>query len=136
IPIGAALNGSATAAVGTLHVVSLAGPGSVIGTVQMADRATGLLLERPLRDSGWDNTSYRRATGNCAWRLDGDYNTVVTVTNVGDADARFHIVFRHGGGDYAPLPGTLPAGGTRTFDLRQLRDQQIPDRSRGRSLPR
>jgi hypothetical protein len=130
-PIAGAALTTRTAA---LRVNSFGSTGSIVGAVQTIDAATGLQHDAPLRDSAWDNTSYRRGTGNCAWRIDGDYETRLTITNVGDADTGYIVVFRANQTEYIGGRGTLAVGASAAFDLRYMRDQQIKDTSR-RTLP-
>ena len=126
---GARLSGSAT-----LRVLASEGPGSLIGDLESVDSTTGLQRDGPLRDSGWDNTSYRRGTGNCAWRIDDDYTTHVVLTNVGEADTRYNVDLRSGAQDYVFEQQTLAQGATVTLDLRRIRDQRAADRMH-RTLP-
>ena len=119
---GARLSGSAT-----LRVLASEGPGSLIGDLESVDSTTGLQRDGPLRDSGWDNTSYRRGTGNCAWRIDDDYTTHVVLTNVGEADTRYNVDLRSGAQDYVFEQQTLAQGATVTLDLRRIRDQRAAE---------
>jgi hypothetical protein len=85
----------------------------------------------PLRDSGGP----RNSTGAYPWRLDGDVSTIVSITNASLATSQFVVQVNYPGGPYLLDPQKLPAGGTATFDLRQIRDKQIPDRN-GHTIPR
>ena len=119
---------------GALRVVSSEGEGSVVGALQSVDQTTGLQSDAPLRDSGWDNTSYRRGTGDCVWRLDDDYDTRVVLTNIGDTDAKFNLVLRAAAQQYVFEQEKLALGATVTLDLRRIRDQRATDRMH-RALP-
>ncbi|MEK6337750.1 MAG: hypothetical protein AABM67_22755, partial [Acidobacteriota bacterium] len=77
---------------------------------------------------------YRNGTGSYPWRIDEDYSTVVAVTNVGNQPARFQVEIRYPGGPYSIKARELAIGETATFDLRQMRDEQQPDRT-GKMLP-
>jgi hypothetical protein len=114
----------------SVQVVSSGAPGSLIGAAYSTDGATGLTYDVPLRDSG----KVRNATGSYPWRVDNDYSTIVVVTNVGNEPARFQVEIRYPGGPYSIKQRELAVGETATFDLRQLRDEQRPDRT-GKTLP-
>lgn len=58
----------------------------------------------------------------------------MTVTNVGDEAAKFHVDIRHTGGSYFLAPRELSAGETATFDLRQMQSGQEKD-NKGNVLP-
>ncbi len=68
------------------------------------------------------------------WRLDGDYQTKVTVTNVGTTPAFFTARLKHTGGDYILGARELAPGATAVFDLRALRDEQRRDQQ-GHVIP-
>jgi hypothetical protein len=125
---------AAAAARGDLDSVNVtieddAAPGSLIGAAYSTD-TTGLTYDVPLRDSG----KVRNATGSYPWRVDEDYSTIVTLRNVGDQPARFQVELRYPGGLYSIKQRELAAGESASFDLRQIRGEQQPDRT-GRSLP-
>jgi len=58
----------------------------------------------------------------------------VSITNASNAQAQFVVQINFPGGPYLLDPRKLPAGDTATFDLRQIRDRQIPDRN-GHTIP-
>jgi hypothetical protein len=97
----------------------------------MYDQTTGLPLDVPLRDSG----AARSSTGSYPWRIDDDYQTRVSITNVGPAPAKFVARIAYPGGELVFDARELAVGASATFDLRALRDQQRKDRV-GRALPR
>jgi hypothetical protein len=113
-----------------VRVNSTGGAGSVIGDLEGFDVGTERAFELPLRDSG----GLRNSTGAYPWRLDGDYNTRVTITNVGTTPAIFSSRIQYSGGEYVFTPRELPVGATAVFDLRDLRNSQTPD-AFGRRLP-
>jgi len=84
----------------------------------------------PLRDSG----KVRNATGSYPWRVDNDYSTIVVLTNIGNQPARFQVELRYPGGPYSIKQRELAVGEAASFDLRQIRDEQQPDRI-GKILP-
>jgi hypothetical protein len=67
--------------------------------------------------------------------MDDDYSTVVVITNIGNQPARFQVEIRYAGGPYSVKQRELAVGETATFDMRQMRDEQKPDRV-GKTLPR
>ena len=97
--------------------------GSLIGALYSNDQATGLTSDPPLRDSG----PLRNNTGAYPWRLDGDYQTTVVITNVGNQATRFLGAIVFDGGDFQPGSTKLNPGETKTFDIRKLRDGQTKD---------
>jgi hypothetical protein len=114
----------------SVRVQNTGGTGSVVAMLHATNAVTGLGYEMPLRDVG----PARASTGSYPVRLDGDYETVVSVTNVGTMEAPFHARVHYGNTDYKFKPVRLKPGASATFNLRQLRDQQTPDQS-GRRLP-
>ena len=113
-----------------VRVTSSGGTGSIIGALTMDDTTDAVAYEMPLRDPG----PLRNSTGSYPWRLDGDYQTKVSVTNVGTTPAFFTARLRHTGGDYILGARELAPGATAVFDLRALRDEQRPDQQ-GHVLP-
>jgi hypothetical protein len=114
----------------TMQVTNSGGPGSLIGAAYSTDDMSGLTSDVPLRDYG----KIRSTTGSYPWRIDDDYSTIVSITNVGNQVARFQVEIRFPGGPYSIRPRQLAVGETATFDLRQMRDQRQPDRT-GKTLP-
>ena len=114
----------------SVQIVNSGAPGSLIGAAYSTDRATGLTYDVPLRDSG----KVRNATGSYPWRVDDDYSTIVVLTNVGNQPARFQVELRYPGGPYSIKQKELAVGEAASFDLREIRDEQQPDRV-GKTLP-
>ncbi|MEK6337581.1 MAG: hypothetical protein AABM67_21890, partial [Acidobacteriota bacterium] len=114
----------------SVQVLNSGAPGSLIGAAYSKEGSSQLTYDVPLRDSG----KYRNGTGSYPWRIDEDYSTVVAVTNVGNQPARFQVEIRYPGGPYSIKARELAIGETATFDLRQMRDEQQPDRT-GKTLP-
>jgi hypothetical protein len=83
-------------------------PGTLIGSVRSAESGGRIAFDVPLRDSG----PLRNSTGSYPWRIDGDYQTRVSITNVGPTPARFSARLTYQGGEYIfPPPQELPTGG-------------------------
>jgi hypothetical protein len=104
--------------------------GSLIGALYSVDDNTGIIQDIPLRDSG----RMRNSTGAYPWRLDDDFSSVVSITNVGKLKAQFLVKIYFEGGTYTPTTQELEVGETATFDLRKIRDERIPD-ERGNLIP-
>lgn len=113
-----------------LRVNNTGAPGSVIGTLYAESDGGDTGYEMPLRDVG----PLRRSTGGYPWRLDGDYETKITITNVGAASTTFVARLHYGSTDYVFAPQSLAAGATATFDFRELRAAGKRDRT-GQVIP-
>lgn len=107
----------------SVQVTNTGSPGSLIGALNSLRTDTGTFYDVPLRDSG----KTRNLTGSYPWRVDNDYTTVVTITNVGEQPAKFHVDVRYPGGSYYLAPRELAVGETAAFDLREMRAGQKPD---------
>ncbi|HKP37390.1 MAG TPA: hypothetical protein VJT71_11065 [Pyrinomonadaceae bacterium] len=113
----------------SVEIENSGAPDSLIGAAYSSDNLTALTYDVPLRDSG----KVRNLTGSYPWRIDNDYSTIVSITNVGDRPARFQVEIRYPGGPYSIKPRQLEPGQTAVFDLRKMRDDQTPDCT-GKSL--
>ncbi len=105
--------------------------GSLIGALSGISPTKKTVYDTPLRDSG----PLRNSTGSYPWRLDGDYSTVISITNIGSEPAGFTATIKHESGKYMPQARILAVGETATFDLNKIRDEQIPDKD-GNTLPK
>lgn len=113
----------------SVQVVNSGAPGSLVGALYSPGAGVG--YDVPLRDSG----RARNLTGSYPWRIDRDYTTVVTITNVGDQPASFLVDVRYGGGgSYFLAPRELAVGETATFDLREMLAGRRPD-DNGKQFP-
>lgn len=104
--------------------------GSLIGTLNGTDTAKGMTYDVPLRDIG----GLRSSTGAYPWRLDHDLSTIVSITNIAPMNSEVIVQINYPGGPYLLNPRRFAAGETATYDLRKIRDQQIPDRN-GHTIP-
>lgn len=116
---------------GTLRLSSTGGRGSFI-VAFTALTAAGLYESVPFKDLGRQESS----TGGYPWRLDGDYQSRIFISNTSDAPAVFvaQIIVS----DIAPYiigRRTIAPHATQIFDIRKLRDMQIKD-ERGATIPR
>ena len=89
-----------------------------------------MTAEVPLRDVG----GVRASTGGYPWRLDGDYQSNMVITNVGSVPARYTARIQIGSMNYSLGIKKLAVGASASFDIRQLRDSQTPD-THGNRLP-
>jgi hypothetical protein len=114
----------------SVQIVNSGSPGSLIGAIFGVDQESGVTYDVPLRDSG-----INRANGGAyPWRIDGDFSTVASVTNVGDKPSRFIAEIYYSGGRYLFGHRDLAVGETASFDLRKIRDTRTPD-ANGDLLP-
>jgi hypothetical protein len=112
------LNGAA------IKLESSGAAASVIATFTSTDPVHGMARSVPFSDT----SSYGALTGGYPWRIDGDYSSTVSITNIGRSRAAILAIIRPSGGkDYKFDTRYLEAGETGVFDIRQIRDQQIPD---------
>jgi hypothetical protein len=81
----------------SVQVLNNGAPGSLIGAAYSRERASQLVYDVPLRDSG----KTRNGTGSYPWRVDEDYSTVVAITNIGNDPAPFQVEIRYPGGPYS-----------------------------------
>jgi len=114
----------------SVEIINTGPKGSVVGALNGEDDVTGMTYDVPLRDSG----GTRNSTGAYPWRVDGDFSTIVSITNVSPVPTQFIVQVNHSGGRYILNPQRLPGGATATFDLRKIRNAQIPDRD-GNTIP-
>jgi hypothetical protein len=112
------------------QIVNDSGANNLIGALYSTDSKTGTTYDVPLRDSG----PVSHSTGSYPWRLDGDYATIITVSNTRDNAAKYLVTIKYEGGTYALNPKELASGETVVFDLKKIRDQQAPDKD-GKTIP-
>jgi hypothetical protein len=110
----------------SVQVVNEGGRVGLISALCSTNPSTGTTYDVPLRDSG----SVRNSTGSYPWRVDGDYSTIISITNVGDKPAKFIVTINHERRKYVLNPQELAVGETAVFDMNKIRDKQIPDRNR------
>ena len=114
----------------SVQIINNGASGSLVGAANFKNSVTGVEYDIPLRDSG----QTRNSAGAYPIRLDDDYTTVLSITNVGGQPGKFTMQVNYDGGIYAMFPRQLAPGETAIFDFRKIRNQQIPDSS-GRLLP-
>jgi hypothetical protein len=114
----------------SVQVLNTGNAGSLIGALYGLNTQTRVAYDVPLRDSG----PIRASTGAYPARLDGDYTTVVTISNTTNEPGDFTMQINYDGGHYVTGIIKVAPGGAKTYDIRELRDEQKPD-VYGRPLP-
>jgi hypothetical protein len=105
--------------------------GSLVGALYSINKTTGATYDVPLRDSG----PVRASTGGYPVRLDGDYTTVISISNTTDKPGDFTMQINYDDGPYVIGMILIAPGATKVFDIRKIRDEQRPDID-GHPLPR
>jgi hypothetical protein len=105
-------------------------PGRVITSAFSVSQSGEQVFRVPL----WDIVAQRSATGGYPWYIQGNSSTVVYIKNVTDEQRQYTLQLRHESGVYAVGVQTIEPHQTVTFDIRALRDQQVPDPD-GHTLP-
>ncbi len=114
----------------SVQIINSGAAGSLIGALNGVALQTNATYDVPLRDPGPNRSN----SGAYPWRIDGDFSTVASVTNVGDTPSRFIAELYYPSGRYLFGPRPLAVGQTAFFDLKQIRDQRLPD-ANGDVLP-
>jgi hypothetical protein len=114
-----------------VHIRNSGEKGTLIGSLASLNFQQDVSYEIPLRDSG----SIRNSGGSYPIRLDDDYSTFVTLMNVSNDPVQFTGIIRHKSGDYVFKPQKLAPGESVVFDIKDLRDRQVPDPNR-KTLPK
>jgi len=105
-------------------------PGRVITSAFSVSESGEQVFRVPL----WDIGAQRSATGGYPWYIEGSSSTVVYIKNVTDEERQYTLQLRYDGGVYALGVQTIRPRHTVAFDIRSLRDQQVPD-ANGNTLP-
>lgn len=100
----------------SVQILSNGAPGSLIGALYSRNNITGVSYDVPLRDSG----PPRSSTGAYPVRLDGDYTTVVAITNAGEKAGDLTLQINYAGGPFQFGLINLKPGETKTVDIRKL----------------
>lgn len=98
-------------------------PGSVIMVAQSVSRDRNQVFRVPL----WDVPAQRNGTGGYPWFIDGASSTFVHIKNVTDQDQEFTFALTFAGGEYSTGVKKLKAKQSTVFDIRAMRDKQVPD---------
>jgi hypothetical protein len=111
-------------AIGSLELEYSTAIGSVIASTLSVSGSGNQVFRVPM----WDIYGLRSSTGGYPWRIDGNSSTMVYVKNSADNPQHYFMnIHFDGGGDYQIGTKTIEAGETVAFDLRKLRDEQVPD---------
>ncbi|HEX8072500.1 MAG TPA: hypothetical protein VF546_21310 [Pyrinomonadaceae bacterium] len=129
-PLMAAAAGRDDLAAVSVAILNSGAPGSLIGALNGAAADGDATYDAPLRDSGPN----RNNSGAYPWRIDGDFASVVSITNVGSAPSHFIAALFYDGGKYLFGPRAVAVGETALFDLKKIRDERVPD-ANGDLLP-
>ena len=114
----------------SLEIEYTGSPGRVITSAFSASESGEHVFRVPL----WDIVAQRSATGGYPWYIEGNSSTVVYIKNVTDEERQYTFQLRYDGGVYALGVQTIGPRHTAVFDIRALRDQQVPDAD-GKTLP-
>ncbi|HXI25834.1 MAG TPA: Ig-like domain-containing protein [Pyrinomonadaceae bacterium] len=105
-------------------------PGTVLVTALSVGNRDNQVFRMPM----WDVAAQRSPTGGYPWYIDGNSSTSVYIKNASDTTQKYFVQINYAGGVYMIGMKTLGGGETVSYDVRTIRDQQIPD-SRGRVIP-
>ena len=75
----------------------------------------------------WDVYAQKSPTGGYPWRLEGSSSTIVYIKNAEEYSQHYYFQLRYPGGIYSVGIKSIEGGQTIQYDLRRLRDEQVPD---------
>jgi hypothetical protein len=105
-------------------------PGSVIAAALSVSHDRNHVFRLPVRDA----SDQRSSTGNYPWSIDDNSATLVYIKNATDTPKRYTMFVTYEGGYWAVGEKEIPGGQTVAYDLRDLRDNQVPN-SEGHTIP-
>jgi hypothetical protein len=105
-------------------------PGSVVIAAESVSTDGNQVFRVPM----WDVPAQRNGTGGYPWFIEGDSSTFVYIKNVTDKEQKYTFSLTYEGGDYSTGVKSVKVGETVMFDLREMRDNQVPD-ERGQTIP-
>lgn len=105
-------------------------PGSVVMAAESVSRDGNQVFRVPM----WDVPAQRNGTGGYPWFIEGSSSTYVYIKNVTEKEQKYTFSLTYDGGDYAVGLKTIKVGETVVYDVKALRDNQVPD-ERGRMIP-
>ncbi|MFN2404710.1 MAG: hypothetical protein ABR594_01505 [Pyrinomonadaceae bacterium] len=97
--------------------------GSVITSAFSVSRSGNQVFRVPL----WDIAAQRSATGGYPWSIEGASSTVLFIKNVTDEVQSYRMYLNLTRGDYVFPKTTVAPHQTSVIDIRELRDNQVPD---------
>jgi hypothetical protein len=98
-------------------------PGSVIMGAETVSTDANQVFRIPM----WDVPAQRNGTGGYPWFIQGSSSTYVYIKNVSQKEQKYTFSLTYEGGDYSVGLKTIKVGETVVFDVRAMRDNQIPD---------
>jgi hypothetical protein len=98
-------------------------PGSVMAQVSSVEQKSDMVIDSRLANEGdgW------AGSGGHPWHLDGQTDSVLFLTDMGDQSAHIGLQIHASGVQYNVINVLLNAHETRAINIRQLRDAQKPD---------
>jgi len=105
-------------------------PGSVTITALSVGQDGNQVFRVPL----WDIDAQRSSTGGYPWSDDGHSSTTVYIKNTAEHAQRYFLELGYPGGVYSIGVKTIEGGQTMSYDLRKLRDEQVPG-AHGEMIP-
>ena len=105
-------------------------PGSVVMAAETVSTDGNQVFRIPM----WDVPAQRNGTGGYPWFIEGSSSTYVYIKNVSQKEQKYTFSLTYDGGDYSVGLKTIKVGETVVFDVRAMRDNQIPD-ERGLRIP-
>lgn len=129
VNVAMALHGTPFEALGTsvgLEFEYTGGAGSVVMSAQSTGRSGNQVFRVPLLDPAAQPSS----TGGYPWNVDGDESTVVYLKNTTDQPQHYVAHLNSTGGTYMIGQKVIGPGLTAEYDIRALRDLQVPDENR------
>jgi hypothetical protein len=106
-------------------------PGTVLISAQTVSRDGNQVFRVPLTDAKSEPAS----AAGYPWWIEKGSSTIIHLKNVTDEQRQYTFHLSHESGTYSLGLKTLRPGENVTFDIRDLRDRQVPD-ARGQTLPR
>ncbi len=116
--------------VGGLEFAYSTQPGSVTITALSLSDGGNQVFRVPM----WDIYALRSSTGGYPWYIDGNSSTVVYIKNGENHTQQYFLHVRYPSSIYVIGSKRIEPGQTIAYDLRQLRDNQVPD-NQGRVIP-
>jgi hypothetical protein len=105
-------------------------PGSVIMAAESVSQDDNQVFRVPMIDGSAISSS----TGEYPWTLDGASSAFVYLKNATDVPQQYNLQIDFDGGIFSLGLKTIEPGQPVVFDLRALRDNQVPD-ANGRKIP-
>jgi hypothetical protein len=105
-------------------------PGGVVMSVYSVSQSGNQVFRVPLLDAA----GHKSSTGGYPWYIYGDSSTFVYIKNTTDHERVYVAHLNSSGGKYVIGQRAIKPNETVTFDMRAMRDNQVPD-EKGRKIP-